>query len=327
MRIFRHLGDIDPAARGAVIAIGNFDGVHRGHVAVIAEAGRVARERGAPWAVLTFEPHPRDHFQPGSVPFRLTPFRGKARLLAELGVDVMFNLRFDARLAGLLAEDFVRDVLVGRLGVRHVVAGPGFVFGKGRGGDASLLERMSANEGFGFSEIEPLCHRDSPCSSTEVRAFIRRGLVDEAAAMLGRAWEMEGRVQPGDKRGHALGFPTANLALGDVLHPGPGVYAVRVAVTEGRRVAWHGGAAYIGTRPTFGGAESLLLEAHLFDFEGDLYGRRLRVAFVKRVRKDQSFDGSESLAAQMVADCQRARQILADLGGGVAEPASNPPAA
>ncbi len=328
MRILRHYTGVAAAARGAVVTIGNFDGLHLGHVAVIAEAGRLARETGAPWAVLTFEPHPRRFFQPARAPFRLTPFRTKARRLAELGVDDMFNLRFDARLAGLKAEDFVREVLVGGLGARHVVVGPGFVFGKGRRGTARLLERMAAGAGFGFTQVEPVGHGGRLCSSSAIRTLIHRGLVDEAATALGRAWEMEGRVRPGDRRGQALSMPTANLALEGVLHPGHGVYAVRAGVADRAGVTWRDGAAYVGTRPTFAG-DSLLLEVHLFDFDGDLYGRRLRVAFVKRVRKDKTFDAAEPLAAQMVADCQRARRILADAraGDGIAQPMSNPPAA
>lgn len=328
MRISRHYTGIAAAARGAVVTIGNFDGLHLGHAAVIAEAGRLARETGAPWAALTFEPHPRRFFQPSRAPFRLTPFRTKARRLAELGVDVLFNLRFDARLAGMEAEDFVREVLVGGLGARHVVVGHDFVFGKDRQGDARLLERMAAEAGFGFTEVAPVGHGGRPCSSSAIRALIRRGQVDEAATALGRAWEMEGRVRPGDRRGQALSMPTANLALEGVLHPGDGVYAVRAGVADRNRVTWRDGAAYVGTRPTFAG-DSLLLEVHLFDFDGDLYGRRLRVAFVKRVRKDMTFDGAEPLAAQMVADCRSARRILADAraGDAIAQPMSNPPAA
>jgi riboflavin kinase/FMN adenylyltransferase len=322
MRIFGHTNGIEAAARGAVVTIGNFDGVHRGHAAVIGEAGRLALDIGAPHAVLTFEPHPRRFFRPGLAPFRLTPFRAKARRLAELGVAYMFNLRFDARLAGIEAEDFVHNVLVADLGARHVVAGPGFMFGRARRGDAEMLRRLAASEGFGFTQVEPVRHGAGHCSSTAIRELIGSGRVDEAATLLGRPWEMESRVRPGDRRGRALGVPTANMAVEGVLHPEPGVYAVRVGVREGGDIVWRDGAAYVGDRPTFGG-DTLVLEAHLFDFDGDLYGRRLRVAFVKRVRADETFDGAEALAARMVADCQSARRILAD----AAQPMSHPPAA
>lgn len=328
MRILRHYQGVDAAARGAVIALGNFDGLHRGHMAVIGEAGRLARNRGAPWAVLTFEPHPRLFFQPNSAPFRLTPFRAKAQRLAELGVDYMFNLRFRPEIAGMLAQDFVLDVLVEALGVSHVVVGPDFVFGKGRRGNDAVLRQMAAMEGFGFTEIEPVRHDDLLCSSTDVRVLLRRGLVGQAARLLGRTWQIEGRVQRGAGQGHALGYPTANMALEGVLHPGPGIYAVRVGIEAPDGTDWHDGAAYVGTRPTFAG-DTLQLESYLFDFDGDLYGKRLRVAFIDRVREDQAFDGPESLKAQMAADCRRASEILADAAGEdrIADPAFNPPTA
>ena len=325
MRILRHYDGVDASARGAVVALGNFDGVHRGHAAVIAEAARLARGQGVPLAVLTFEPHPRHFFQPGSVPFRLTPFRLKARRIAALGVDVMFNLHFGPDIAGLLAQQFVLDVLIRGLGLRHLVVGPGFVFGKGRRGNAGVLRHMAAMEGFGFTEIAAAQFAGETCSSTDIRVLVRRGLVDQAAERLGWTWEFEGRVVPGEARGNALGFPTANIALDGRLHPGPGIYAVRAGIVGRDGLAWHDGAAYIGSRPTFAG-EAVLLETHLFNFDGDLYGRRLRVAFVQRVRKDQSFDDVEALKAQMIADCQRARHILAGAPG-VAGPISNPPAA
>ena len=328
MRIVRHykgVEHLDASARGAVIALGNFDGLHRGHLGVIDEAGRIAREAGAPWGVLTFEPHPRGFFQPGTPPFRITPFRTKVQRLVEHGLDLMYVLGFGARLASVLAQDFVLDALVEGFGVRHVVVGPDFVFGKGRRGNAYVLGQMAAREGFGFTEIEAVEHSGGICSSTDVRVLIRRGLVDQAARMLGWTWEIEGRVVRGEGRGREFGFPTANIPLDGRLHPGPGIFAVRVCI-EGRDAAeWRDGVAYVGTRPTFGG-ETLALEVLIFDFDGDLYGRRLRAAFVKRVRKDQTFDGVESLKAQMAADCQRARQILAGAHAG-ADPRSNPPAA
>lgn len=311
MRIFRHYDRIPPEARGAVVALGNFDGLHNGHLGVIAEAGRIAEQRSAPLAVLTFEPHPRHYFQPSTVPFRLTPFRAKMRLLEEVGVDSVFNLRFSAALAGQAAEDFIANVLVGGLGISHLVVGPGFVFGKGRGGDAALLHRAAKSAGFGFTEVAAV--QDAAdgrmFASTDIRVLIRRGQVDLAARALGRIWEIEARVQHGDARGDALGFPTANMPLEGVLHPGPGIYAVRVGMTHQGETRWHDAAAYIGTRPTFAG-ETMLLEVYLFDYSGDLYDRRLRVAFVGLVRKDQTFDSPETLKEQMTVDCERARELL-----------------
>lgn len=312
MRIFRHYDRIPPEARGAVAALGNFDGLHRGHRSVIAEAAKRARETGASLAVLTFEPHPRVYFQPGTAPFRLTPFRAKMRLLEEVGVDFVFNLRFGAALAGRTARDFVAQVLLGGLGISHLVVGPGFVFGKGRQGNAELLHEMAAAGDFGFTEVPAVLDdgEDRMFASTDIRVLIRRGEVDLAARALGRIWEIEARVQHGDARGEAMGFPTANMPLEGVLHPGPGIYAVRVGITDAGVLAWHDAAAYIGTRPTFAG-EIMLLEVYLFDYSADLYDRRLRVAFVGLVRKDQTFDSPDALKIQMAADCERAREILA----------------
>jgi len=308
MRILRHVRDAPRWARGAAVAIGNFDGVHRGHAAVIEAAGEHARALGAPWAVMTFEPHPRAFFTPDIAPFRLTPFRAKARRLAALGVEVMITLRFDAGLAATSAEDFVSDLLVAGLGVGHVVVGPDFSFGKGRRGDAHLLRRMAAAHGFGFTEIAPVGEGSGRYASTEIRALARRGAVDEVARALGEPWSIEGRVLGGEGRGRGLGFPTANLSLAGLLHPGPGIYAVRALIDGDDR--WHDGAAYVGARPTFDGHE-VLLETTLFDYDGDLYGRRLRVAFVERIRADRAFDDAASLSAQMAEDCRRARRILA----------------
>jgi riboflavin kinase/FMN adenylyltransferase len=317
MRILRHFHDVSEGDRGAVVALGNFDGLHRGHRAVIAEAGRIARASGAPLGVLTFEPHPRRFFQPDTVPFRLTPFRPKMRLLHELGVDIAYNLRFGPGMAGRLAPEFITDVLIEGFAVSHLVVGPNFVFGKGRRGNAYILRQMAAREDFGFTEVAAVTAGDQAgdqksgpmYTSTDIRVLVRRGLVDRAAQRLGRAWEIEARVQHGDARGTLLGFPTANLPVEGNLHPGPGIYAVRVGMIEDGGLAWHDAAAYIGTRPTFAGEETLL-EVFLLDFKGDLYGRRLRVAFVERVRKDKTFDSPEALKLQMAADCTRARDIL-----------------
>jgi riboflavin kinase/FMN adenylyltransferase len=328
MRILRHFHNVAEADRGAVVALGNFDGLHHGHRTVIGEAGRIARATGAPLGVLTFEPHPRLFFQPDTVPFRLTPFRPKMRLLEELGVDITYNLRFGPGIAGRLAPEFVIDVLVEGFGISHLVVGPNFVFGKGRHGNAYILRQMAAREGFGFTEVEPVMTGDQGgakgdgrmYASTDIRVLVRRGQVDEAAARLGRAWEIEARVQHGDARGTTLGYPTANLPVVGALHPDPGIYAVRVGMIENGVFGWHNGAAYIGTRPTFAGEETLL-EVFLLDFKGDLYGKRLRVAFVERVRGDKAFDNPEALIAQMDLDCDRAREILGRETAPPAQPA------
>jgi len=294
------------------MALGNFDGVHRGHQSVIALAQAIAKAEGTLSGVVTFEPHPRSFFGGDTSPFRLTPFRQKARLLAGLGLDLMVNLTFGPMIAGRLAQEFVSEDLLDGLGVRHVVTGPGFVFGKGRRGNGQVLARMAEREGFGYTESPIFHHDDKKVSSTEVRVLLRRGQVGAAARLMGHPWEYEARVQSGHQRGREMGFPTANQALDGTLHPGPGIYAVRAGIVEGMTTTWHDGAAYIGTRPTFQG-ETVLLETNLFDFSGNLYGKRLRVAMFERVRKDMTFRGMEALATQMGEDCAKARDVLAGL--------------
>ena len=309
MQLFRHAAAGVP--RGAVIAIGNFDGVHRGHRAVIAEARRIAAREGAPFGVLTFEPHPRTVFVPDARPFRLTPFRAKTRLLEEAGTDVLFTLPFDRRFAAKSAEDFAADLLAARLGTRHVVVGQDFAFGRGRGGNAALLREMGAGLGFGVTVLEPVADAGGKrASASRIRDHLASGRPRAAAALLGRNWEIEGRVRRGDRRGRELGFPTANLAIANYLHPAPGVYAVRAGVGEDGTLAWHDGVANFGNRPTFAG-EDWRLETHLFDFAGDLYGRHLSVAIVDFIRPDARFDGIDALVAAMREDAVKARAILA----------------
>lgn len=310
MRILRHhaaTGD----DRGAVVALGNFDGVHLGHQAVIGTAGEAARAAPAPFAVLTFEPHPRSVFQPGAAPFRLTPFRGKARHLGALGVELLVALHFDLDFARRSAEDFVDRVLVEGLGVRHVVVGYDFVFGNRRRGTPALLADRGAAQGFGVTVVPPV---ESPSgaiySSTRIREHLLAGRPGEAAALLGRFWEIEGRVERGARLGRTIGFPTANLGLDGYLRPAAGVYAVRAGIEEGERTIWHDGAANLGWRPTVGGTD-LRLETHLFDFAGELYGRHLRVQLVEHLRPEQKFSGLDALKAQIAADCLEARRVLA----------------
>ena len=309
MRIFRHPGPLPCEFARPVIALGNFDGIHLGHKSVIARTVALARDAGQPAGVLTFEPHPRSFFQGAGAPFRLTTFRQKCRVLADSGVDVMVNLAFGPHLAALAAQSFVIDVLVDGLGVHHVVTGPGFVFGNNRHGNARTLASMAEREGFGYTEVPSFAHAERGVSSTDIRVFVRRGQVEEAAQRLGRLWELEERVRAGDRRGRTMGFPTANLMLDGVLHPAPGIYAVRAGIGHGTSARWHDGAAYIGTRPTFSGT-TMVLEVHLFDFSGDLYGQRMRVAFVARVRKDMTFNGANDLARKIAEDCDQARAIL-----------------
>ena len=309
MQLFRHATAGVP--KGAVIAIGNFDGVHRGHRAVIAEAKRIAADEGVPFGILTFEPHPRSVFVPDGPPFRLTPFRAKTRLIQEAGAEVLFTLRFDRRFAAKSAQDFVADLLAERLGTRHIVVGEDFTFGRGRGGDPALLREMGAALGFGVTVLEPVADAGGKvASASRIRDHLASGRPRAAAALLGRNWEIEGRVQRGDRRGRDLGFPTANLAIANYLHPAPGVYAVRAGVNENGTLTWYDGVANFGNRPTFAG-QDWRFETHLFDFAGDLYGRHLRVAIVEFIRPDAKFAGIDALVAAMREDAKQARAILA----------------
>ena len=310
MRVFRHTGATGDA-RGAVVAAGNFDGVHLGHQVVLAAAKATAQSLGAPFAVLTFEPHPRVVFQPGLPPFRLTPFRAKSRVLESLGVDLLFTLHFDLAFAQKSAEDFVAEILVAGLGAKAVVVGYDFVFGHKRRGTPELLTAEGSKHGFAVKVVAPVAAPGGVIySSTQIREHLVAGRPREAAALLGRPWEIDGRVEIGDKLGRTIGFPTANIGLADYLRPAPGVYAVRAGIEDGTATHWFDGAANLGWRPTVGGKD-LRLETHLFDFSGDLYGKHLRVALIERLRAEQRFAGLDALKAQIAVDCQKAREILA----------------
>jgi len=314
MRILRDWRRAPDDLRGAAYAIGNFDGVHRGHQAVLARAAEAARGLGAPLGALTFEPHPRSVFQPDAPPFRLTPFRAKARLLAELGVETLAALRFNRALYGKPADSFVADVLVAGLGARHVVVGYDFVFGFRRSGDAEVLAALGQKHGFGVTVLEPVTHGEDVYSSTLIRLDLESGRPRRAAELLGHWWETAGRVRHGDARGRQIGFRTANLHLKPgVLRPALGVYAVHVGLAEGDGWRWRPGVANLGRRPTFDG-QGVILEVHVFDFSGDVYGLPMRVAFVERLRGEKRFAGLEPLKAQIAADAERARAVLAEPG-------------
>jgi len=309
MRILRHPAALEPAERGSMVAIGNFDGVHLGHQIVIGRARELAQSLGAPLAVLTFEPHPYGVFNPKAPPFRLTPLRPKARALEGLGVDLLFVLHFDLAFAQKSAEDFVREVVVEGAQARHALVGYDFHFGHKRRGTPALLQALGAQLGFGVTVVAPLTAPGGALySSTRIREHLVEGRPREAAAQLGRPFEIDGRVEAGDRRGHTIGFPTANLSLEDFLRPAGGVYAVRVAVES--EPGWRDGVANLGTRPTVGGSD-LRLETHLFDFAGDLYGKHLRVALIEHLRPERKFSGLDELKSQIAADAGRARAILA----------------
>ncbi len=315
MRILHHYRNVSVEARGTVAALGNFDGVHLGHRALLDETKRIAQQTNRAFAAFVFEPYPREFFRPDGKSFRLTPFRAKARLLEECGVDILFVLPFDRELAGTTSEDFVLDILVRELGVRHVVVGEDFRYGKSRAGDATVLSYMGEMEGFGVTIFPHLNDgAGAKISSSRIRIALEEGRPDEAARLLGHWWGVEGHVTEGDKRGRTLGFPTANVTLEGTLEPAFGVYAVR-AFIGGSGLA-HDGVANFGRRPTFGGTAPRL-ETHLLDFVGDLYGQLLRVELVSFLRPEQKFSGLEALKAQLVSDRDEARRRLAALGKSV----------
>jgi len=314
MQIFRHYTDIPDAWRGAAVAIGNFDGVHRGHQALIARTRELAEALRIQTATLVFEPHPQEFFRPGAEHFRLTPFHIKARLLAEAGVDAMYALAFNADMATRTAEEFVRDVLVNGLHVRAIVIGRDFRFGKGRTGDVELLSRMASQCGFAVEIFEPvLVDGMQKISSTEIRDALRAGRPEEAKRLLGRWWAIEGRVERGDGRGRILGFPTANMSLDGYVRPAFGIYAVRATVFDDNEPRGsHLGVASVGVRPMFR-ADQPLAETFLFDFSGDLYGKHLTVELLAYLRAEKAFESINDLKAQMTVDCDNARKISAML--------------
>lgn len=290
---------------GCVAALGNFDGVHRGHQALIARAAQQAKALEVPLVALTFEPHPRHFFVPDTGPFRLTLPPAKVRLLAENGVQAVLAQRFDPDFAAITAQAFVDGVLLQGLGARHVVCGYDFTFGARRGGNVERLREMAAERAFGITVLDPVMREGEIYSSTRIREALRAGWASEAAGLLGHPWEIEGIVEKGDQRGRTIGFPTANVALGEHLRPRFGVYAVRALVDE----KWMNGVANLGKRPTVGKLQENF-EVHLFDFAGDLYGKTLRVALIDFIRPEMKFASLDALKAQIAADGQAARAIL-----------------
>ena len=292
---------------GRAVAIGNFDGVHLGHQAILATLQARGQESRLPTAVLCFEPLPKEYFAPAEAPARLMRLRDKAARIAEAGVDELRVLSFDEQLASCDANSFIERVLVRALETKLVVIGEGFRFGRGRGGDVTLLKRAGAARGFAVHAVPPTLAGGRPVSSTRIREALAAGRLGEAKALLGRDFRISGRVIEGEKLGRKLGFPTANMRLHRRVSPVAGIFAVRVS---GAGLARHPGVASAGTRPTIGGRE-WLLEAHLFDFDGELYGERLAVDFIARLRDEIRFPGLEAMTLQMHEDARLARRLLA----------------
>ena len=302
--------DVPAQAKGAVLAIGNFDGVHRGHQAVLGRARDLAKATGKRSGAVVFEPHPREFFAPDQPFFRLTPLPVKLELLEALGLDETFIIAFDPELSGLSAETFASEVVAKGLGASHVVVGYDFTFGKGRTGTPAELEVLGAKLGFGVDIVEPVESDGVVFSSSNIRDYLRNGEMVEAAEQLGYWWRVRGTVERGAGRGKGLGFPTVNLPLAkgqDIAH---GIYAVRVE----HKGHCYAAAGYVGPRPTFGGGEPVL-EAYLLDFEGDLYGEEVEVEFIEKLRHDATFADGEALAAQMHHDCAQVRSLLLMIEG------------
>jgi riboflavin kinase/FMN adenylyltransferase len=303
-----HEFDIGPL-HGAVVAIGNFDGVHRGHRAVIAAALKRARALGRKAAALTFAPHPRLFLRPQDTLFQLSSERNKLRLLAATGLDGAVVMSFDARLAATSAQDFIERILLGRLGIGGAAIGFDFHFGQNRGGSPAYLSAQGARLGFAVDIVPPLEDEGRPVSSGAVRNALSAGKVVEATELLGAPWFVSAEVIHGDKRGRDLGFPTANLRLDPSCGLKHGIYAVRVGIGDKR----HDGVASFGRRPTFDNGAPLL-EVFLFDFDGDLYGQVVDVAFIGWIRHEQKFESIETLKRHMLADAAQARDALARAG-------------
>jgi riboflavin kinase / FMN adenylyltransferase len=308
MDVYEDWRKVPNAARGTTLALGAFDGLHLGHVAVL-QAAQSARP-DARLAVAAFEPPPKCFFaDKDAPPFRLNTPRLRAERAADVGAQIMFAIGFDAEMAAMTADDFVRDILVTGLGPRHITIGHDFRFGAGRAGDGAMLAALGQELGFGVSIVPPvLDHSGVRYSSTRVREAIKAGHLAMVTTLLGRPWRVEGVVVDGQKRGRTIGFPTANLYLEGQLAPRFGVYAVRVNIVG--QEAWYSGVANFGRTPTTG-LRAPLLEVNIFDFEGDLYGQRLEVGLHAFLRPEMKFDSFEALVAQIQQDAVEARTILA----------------
>jgi riboflavin kinase/FMN adenylyltransferase len=312
MQLVQSGGAFPERYRGGVIAIGNFDGMHRGHQALIQSAVDEAQRRGSSCGLVTFEPHPRSFFRPAEPVFRLTPLPLKSRLAGALGVDFVSVIHFDATLAALTPERFVEEHLVKRLGVSHVISGYDFHFGKGRKGNPDTLRDLGKQHGFSVTVLDQVTDDNglAPFSSSSIRGALHHGHIRDASHELGYYWTILGEVVHGDRRGRQIGFPTANIIVEDGVEPFQGIYAVFVGDAEQAGAPLRLGAGYFGKRPTFD-TNRTFLEVFLLDFSGDLYGKNLLVEFVDLIRPDRKFESVAELVSQMTHDCGEVRHRLA----------------
>ncbi|MGH8213256.1 MAG: bifunctional riboflavin kinase/FAD synthetase [Rhodanobacteraceae bacterium] len=306
-KVFRDAAGPRLAPGGSVLAIGAFDGLHRGHAALLARVRERADARGLTPAVISFEPLPRAYFSRAPLP-RLSSLREKQCGFRDAGIELLLLLRFNAMLADMQAEEFVREIIVQRMNAREVWVGEGFRFGHRRAGDIELLRTMGAQSGFEVHALESIETAGERVSATRIRESLAKGGFAHAASLLGHPFSIGGRVVRGNRMGHQLGYPTANIRLGGRVSPVQGIFAVRVRGVDGR---WWPGVASLGVRPMFDGREPLL-EAHLFDFDGDLYGRRIEVEFIVKLRDEEKFADLDALKAQMARDAAQSRRILED---------------
>ncbi len=312
MEVIRGRLNIEPRHRGCVVTIGNFDGVHVGHRAVIAQLERRSRELGRPSMVVVFEPQPQEYFRGNEAPARLSPLRDKLALLTGVGVDYLLCLRFNRAVAQTSAADFVQHLLVEALGVHHLVVGDDFRFGHGRKGDFTTLVDAGSRFGFSVEEADTYQVDGARVSSTRIRESLAAGRFEEAETMLGRPFRIRGRVVHGDKRGREWGFPTANIDMARRRPPFTGIYAVEVYGLGSSAV---NGVASIGVRPTVPGPAKALLEVYLLDFDGDIYGRRIEVGFLVRIRDEERFETFDALKAQIAADIRHAEEFFRGRSG------------
>ncbi len=311
MQIFRNFSELPDNFKGSVCAIGNFDGLHKGHRFVIEAARDMSAKRNVSLGVLTFDPHPREFFRPNESSFRLTPRLVKLSILEKWGVDFVMNVAFDKKLSETDASIFIQKHLLEDLELNGVVVGHDFAFGKGREGNISMLKDISKGKGLELLVVNPqLSNSGSLYSSRSIRELLQSGRPEEAANILGRWWSISGKVIKGAQRGRELGYPTANIKLGDYIQPSLGIYAVWVKI-EGNE-SWHEGAASLGVRPTFDGGE-VLLEVYLLGYNGDLYNKILDVAFIKYLRPEEKFLDVQSLKKQMDIDCKRSKELLSKI--------------
>jgi riboflavin kinase/FMN adenylyltransferase len=303
MQIISDYSKTPDAAANNVIALGNFDGVHKGHVEVIKTAVNIAKSNNVPSSIMTFEPHPIRLFKPGVSYYRLTSADKKAEIFEGLGVDFLYRVNFNRDFSKITARQFIEDILLNKMAASHVVTGSDFIFGYNKGGNVETLEEFSQKHGFGYTKVEEIGDGER-FSSSKIRNELKQANLEKAVAMLGRNYVISGKIIKGDNRGHSIGFPTVNVEMGEYLRPKYGVYAVNIVIEGGSAI--YKGVANLGVKPTFNGTEESL-EVHIFDFNQDVYGKIADVEFLRYVRGEKKFNNADELVVQIQKDCEAAR--------------------